>query len=112
MKKINIVRKNNDFNRIIDLKNSYSNRFFMINIEKNEDNIPKFGIAISKKLGKANVRNKNKRQIKNIIDLNKNIYQNNLNYIIIVKKEAINSSYKEKEEKLIEVFNAIVKEKK
>ena len=56
-------------------------------------------------------RNKLKRQIKSIIDNNKNIYENNKNYIIIIRKDALNKSYKELEDNLISLFNKL-KEKK
>lgn len=107
MKKINIVKKNTEFSRIIGLKKAYSNKCFVVNYDVNSDNIPKFGISVSKKVGNAVVRNKNKRQVKNIIDTNKKVYQNNLNYIIIVRQGAVLASYQEKEQALIELFNKI-----
>jgi len=110
MKKVNIVKKNEDFNRIINLRNSYKNEYFIINIEKKEDLIPKFGISVSKKNANAVVRNKKKRQIKDIIDKNKNIYQKNLNYIIIIRKGALDKSYQQKQEALIKIFNKINEE--
>lgn len=107
MKKINIVKKNTEFSRIIGLKRSYANNCFVVNYDINSLNIPKFGISVSKKLGNAVVRNKIKRQVKNIIDTNKKVYQNNLNYIIIVRQGAVVTTYQEKERALIELFNKI-----
>lgn len=107
MKKINIIKKSNDFNRIIKKRNGKSNDLFIINQEPNNLNKAMFGITLTKKIGNAVVRNKLKRQIKSIIDNNKNIYQNNKNYIIIIKKEALNASYQEKEQKLIKLFEKI-----
>ncbi len=107
MKKINIVKKNTEFSRIINLRKAYSNKYFVVNYDINSNNIPKFGISVSKKLGNAVVRNKIKRQIKNIIDTNKKVYQNNLNYIIIVRQGAVVTNYQEKERALIELFNKI-----
>ena len=107
MKKINIIKKNNDFNRIIKKRNGKSNDLFIINQEPNNLNKAMFGITLTKKIGNAVVRNKLKRQIKSIIDNNKNIYQNNKNYIIIIKKEALNASYQEKEKSLISLFEKI-----
>ena len=107
MKKINIIKKSNDFNRIIKKRKGLSNKLFIINQEDNNLNKPMFGITLTKKIGNAVTRNKLKRQIKSIIDNNKYIYQNNKNYIIIIKKEALNVSYQEKEKNLISLFEKI-----
>lgn len=107
MKKINIIKKNIDFNRIIQKRKGISNKYYIINEENNNLNKPMFGITFTKKIGNAVTRNKLKRQIKSIIDNNKYIYQNNKNYIIIIRKETLNISYQEKEKNLIELFNKL-----
>ncbi len=107
MKKINVVRENKEFKRIITLKKSYANKYFIVNYDYNNDNIPKFGISISKKLGNAVVRNKNKRQIRNILDTNKKVYQNNLNYIIIIRQGAVEADFNKKSAALLELLNKI-----
>ena len=111
MKKRNIVKSKVDFTRIINKKNGCVNKYFIINKETNNDLIPKFGITFVKNMCNAVNRNKLKRQIKSIIDNNKNIYENNKNYIIIIRKDALNKSYKELEDNLISLFNKL-KEKK
>ncbi len=99
MKKINIIKKNEDFSRIIHNCRYIKSDLFVIYIERNE-NISNyhFGISVSKKVGNAVVRNKLKRQIKDIID--KFYYQNNFNCIIIVKKNIIFSNYQEMKNQL------------
>lgn len=104
MKKINIVKESKDFTRIIKKRNGISNNLFIINKENNNTTIPKFGITFTKNIGNAVLRNKLKRRTKSIIDNNKNIYQNNQNYIIIIKKEATTSSYEELESSLVSLF--------
>ena len=105
MKKKNIVKNKEDFTRIINKKNGYVNKYFIINEEVNNDLIPKFGITFIKNMCNAVNRNKLKRQIKS------NIYENNKNYIIIIRKDALNKSYKELEDNLISLFYKL-KEKK
>ena len=104
MKKRNIVKKNKEFDRIIKKRQGISNQYFVINTDKNNDSIPKFGITFVKGIGNAIIRNKLKRQTKAIIDNNKNSYQSCLNYIIIIRKEAVNVSYQELENKLVSLF--------
>lgn len=107
MKKINIVRKKEDFDRIIRKKNGTATKYFIINTEQNNENIPKFGITFVKKIGNAVTRNKLKRRIKSIIDNNINIYDKDKNYIIIARKETINLNYSDLEKQLIFIFNKL-----
>lgn len=108
MKKANIIQKSIDFDRIIKKKNGAVNDAFIVNIEDNNDNITKFGITFTKNLCNAVRRNKLKRQVKSIIDNNKKVYQNSKNYIIIIRKGALDKSYQELE---ISLTSLLKKEK-
>lgn len=102
MKKINIIKKNEEFARIIKNNNSYKTSSYIIYIERVSQDKYHFGISVSKKIGNAVTRNKIKRQIKNIID--KKDYKNCFNCIIIVRKNFLNLSFSENEKILLEVF--------
>ncbi len=102
MKKINILKKNMDFQRIISTKKPYKSKNYIIYIDKAEDNYY-FGISVSKKIGTAVTRSKIKRQIKNIID--KKIYKKGFICIIIVKRSILNLTYKEMEKELHDIFD-------
>ena len=110
MKKINIIKKNEEFARIIKNNNPYKNNSYIIYIENTIQNYYHFGISVSKKIGNAVVRNKIKRQIKCIID--KKDYKKDVNCIIIVRKNFLNNSFNYNERMLLEVFekNKIFKE--
>jgi len=107
MKKINIVKKPKDFDRIIKKRQGKSNNYFIINKEENKDNIPKFGITFTKNIGNAVTRNKLKRRIKSIIDNNDQMYEKNYTYIVIAKKEVLNLNYKDQEKELKNIFSKI-----
>lgn len=111
MKKQNIVKKSKDYNRIIKKRQGISNKYFIVNKEQNNENIPKFGITFTKNIGNAVTRNKLKRRIKSIIDTNKKSYINNETYIIIAKKTALELNYKELENELINLMEKIKGEK-
>lgn len=112
MKKINIVKKNEDYNRIIKNCKPYKYNDYIAYLEKNNDSIFHFGFSVGKKIGNAVTRNKYKRRIKNILD--KLIFKNGFNCIIIVKKGILNKSFQEMESDLFELLNRmnIIKEKK
>lgn len=99
MKKINILKDSKDFDRIIRTTKPYKYKDYIIFVERNTNNIYKFGLSVGKKIGNAVNRNKVKRQLKSIID--KKDYQNNFNCIIIVGKGINERSYKEREENLL-----------
>ena len=67
MKKKNIVKNSEDFTRIISKKQGVVNNYFIINMEENNNLIPKFGITFVKNMCNAVNRNKLKRQVKSIV---------------------------------------------
>ena len=107
MKKINILKKNEEFSRIMKLRNVKTSKYFVIYIEKNTNETYHFGFSVGKKVGNAVVRNKLKRQLKSIISLNN--YQNGFNCIIIVKKEILNLTYNEIKLELNNIIDKVMK---
>lgn len=107
MKKKNIVKENKDFSRIINSGKKCWNDTYSIYYDKNNHDDYRIGISVSKKIGNAVVRNKIKRQIRNIVDNNKNIYQKNIDYIIIVRRNYINLKFSELEKKYLELMKKI-----
>ena len=85
MKKINILKNNRDFNRIIKNNKSFKYKDYIIYIERDTNDLYKFGISVSKKIGNAVVRNKLKRQIKNI---NRTTFDNKLKKPPFIKEVA------------------------
>ena len=98
MKKINIVKENRDYNRIIKKNKPFKYKDFIIYIDKREPSVYKFGFSVGKKVGNAVTRNRIKRQLKEIVS--KNDYQNDFDCIIIVGKGILNRSFNEMQENL------------
>lgn len=110
MKKVNVVKKNDDFAKAIKKGRYYKHPYFVIYIYKNNFDKYRFGISVSKKLGNAVCRNKIKRQMRNIIDKYKNYYSNGLDYIIIIKDGYKKASFEQVENNyklLIDKINSI-----
>lgn len=102
MKKINILKNNRDFNRIIDTYKANKYKDFVIYIERTNDELYHFGISVGKKIGNAVTRNKYKRRIRAIID--KKTYQKGINCIIILRKSILDRDYIEIENSLLKAF--------
>ena len=111
MKKINVIKKSEDFQKIIKNNKSLRTKYFYIYIYKHEESIYHFGLSVGKKIGNAVRRNKVKRQLREIIS--ENDYQKNFDCIIIVRREINGASFSEIKEDLNEIFKKqnIIKEK-
>ncbi len=102
MKKINILKKEQDFTKIINKIKPYRSKSYTVFLENNTLDTFKFGISVPKKTGNAVVRNRIKRQVKSIID--KKDYQKNFDCIIIIKKVFLENKYEENEKELLKIF--------
>lgn len=111
MKRYEMIKSKELFNSIIKNGNKNKNDSYIIFYTKSENYKPNFGLAVSKKMGNSVIRNKIKRQIRNIIDNNKLLFKNNYNYIIMVRKDFINNNYKVNEELMIDLIRKVKYEK-
>ena len=107
MNKLHTVKKNYEFSNIIHSSNYVKNRSYVIYYKNNNLNYFRFGISVSKKLGNAVLRNKYKRQLRNIIDKYKKNYQNPLDYIIIIKNGYKDLDFESKENDFVYLINKI-----
>ncbi len=93
MKKRFAIKKNREFQSIINSKNSKANRTFVVYKMPNDLAFNKYGISVGKKLGNAVTRNKVKRQVRHILrEMNLKSKQGN-NVIIIVKKNVLKITF-------------------
>lgn len=106
MKKINIVKSNREFNEVINKGIKHKNTIFYLYILKNDYKYNRYGIAVSKKIGNAVIRNKYKRQIKDIINdiLVPNIMSD---FVFIVRPNIKNLKYSEFKEETIKLINKL-----
>ena len=103
MKKINILKNSRDFDRIIKKYKPYKYKDYIIYLERDTNDVFKFGLSVGKKIGNAVNRNKVKRQLKAIIS--EKDYQNNFNCIIIVGKGINERTFEERKENLLIALN-------
>ena len=107
MKNNDRVKSNILFNEIINKGLKISNEYFTLFYINKDEEKSLFGISVPKKVGNAVIRNKLKRQTREIIRKNKLLFKKYKNYIIIVKKKCLEVSFQEKENKLITLIGDI-----
>ena len=104
MKRIETIKDQKLFNNIIKKGKFKKDTYFVIYYIKKEEVQNNYGIAISKKVGNAVTRNKLKRQTRAIIDKHRNLFKNNHNYIIMIRKSCANTEFKILEQSLINLL--------
>lgn len=105
MKKLNIIKKESEINDIIQTGRRIYNKYYYIYNKENKDNkYYRFCICVSKKLGNAVVRNKNKRQIKDIIDKSNLSFKRENDYVIILRKDITSLTYDQKRDELLSIL--------
>lgn len=106
MKKLDIIKSSGEYTEIINTGKKIKSNNISIYYRKNDEK-NRYGISIPKKTGKAVIRNKIKRRIKNIIDNNKNSMQSSYDYVIIIRKGILDLTYQEIELELLNLMSKI-----
>jgi len=90
------LRKNSDFRRVYNRGKSLASFSLVLYYYPNKENIDynRFGFSISKKIGKAVVRNKLKRRLREIMRLKTDL-KKGYDLVIIVRRPAVNLDYAE-----------------
>ena len=107
MNKKYIIRKNEEIEVIVKTGKKSVSKYFVIYYIENSNSFNQYCISVSKKIGKAHVRNKIKRRIKDI--LMKNKMDLSKKCVIIVRKEAICVSYSQLQEVLLKQMKGEIK---
>lgn len=95
MKRIEMIKSNEDFQEIIHNKKFVTNKLFTIYTKCYQQSYPQFGIAVKKSFGTAVDRNKIKRQIRFLVDNYKKEFKNSSKYIIMIKNTCKNVPFNE-----------------
>lgn len=91
MNKKFIIKKNREIQALLKRSKKIVSKYFIIYYMSNNLSNNRYCISISKKVGKANIRNLYKRRIKDI--LMKNYINYATDYVIIVRKQILDIPY-------------------
>lgn len=90
------LRKNKDFQLVFRKGSSVANRQLVLYVYKNEETKHfRAGISVSKKIGRAVVRNKLKRRLKEIVRLHAQHIPQGVDLVLIVRPQAVQLTYQE-----------------
>ena len=102
MNKKYIIRKNEEISNIVKTGKKISNKFYVIYYKDNDYRFNRYCVSVSKKIGKANVRNLFKRRIKDI--LMKNNINYSCDYVIILRQAILDITYEDMKNELISLM--------
>ncbi len=88
------LRKSEEFKMVIEKgkKRVFSN--FIVFLLPNGLSHPRLGVTVSKKIGKAYIRNRIKRLVREYFRLHQHEYKNNMDIVIVARKSASGLDYK------------------
>jgi ribonuclease P protein component len=105
MNKKYIVKKNEEIQNIVNNSSKVVNKYYVVYYLTNDLSFSRFCVSVSKKIGKANIRNLYKRRIKDI--LMKNKLDKNYDCVIILRKAILDINYDLLKKELLSILEDI-----
>ena len=70
-----------------------ANGYLVLYARKNRTEANRVGITVSKKLGKAHIRNRTRRRIREIYRLNEDKFQPGWDIVVVARSKAVNADF-------------------
>ena len=105
MDKMYRLRSNMEFKKVYKYGKNYWNRNLILYVMKNDLGYTRVGYSITKKIGNSVVRNRIRRQMKEIYRLKFDLIENNYDLIFIPKKNVVEISYDKLESAMVHIMN-------
>ena len=79
------LKKNEDFKKVYNKRNSYANRELIMYISKNGTDTKRLGVSVSKKVGNSIVRHRLARLVREAFRLNTNHIPDGIDVVVVVR---------------------------
>jgi ribonuclease P protein component len=107
IKKIYRLKSPKDFRQTYQKGKSIANAYLVLYFRKNLKDKYRIGISVSKKVGKAVVRNRVKRRLREICRLNEDIFPKGFDLIFVARVRIKDASYHRMEKSLLDLVRKI-----
>lgn len=99
------IRKNREFRQIYSQGKSYANKFLVLYLSPNKEEKAKVGFSVSKKVGKAVVRNRVKRLLREAYRINQDkVQKKGISLVFIARNRAKDASFVQIEKALLDLL--------
>ena len=95
------LKKNDDFKNVYKKGKSYANKYMVMYVLKNNKEVNRIGISVSRKVGNSVVRHRVTRLVRESYRLHENIFNSGLDIVVIGRNNAKSASYAEIESALL-----------
>lgn len=92
MKFSSSLKLNHIFQRLYRTS-GYANAHLVLYARRNRMDINRVGITVSKKLGKAHIRNRARRRVREVYRLNEDAFQSGWDIVVVVRSRAITAPF-------------------
>ena len=73
--------------------NGFANGYLVLYARKNRTGTNRVGITVSKKLGKAHIRNRVRRRFREVYRLNEEMFQPGWDIVVVARSKAVEASF-------------------
>jgi ribonuclease P protein component len=95
------LKNNKDFRIVYRKGKSYANKYFVMYVYENNQNINRIGISASKKVGNSIVRHRLARLVRESYRLHENIFNSGLDIVVVARMNAATIGYHQVEKALL-----------
>ena len=87
------LKKNSDFKTVYKSSISYANKYLVMYIKENNQNINRLGISVSKKVGNSVIRHHLTRLIRESYRLHEKVFNSGLDIVVVSRNSAKDCNY-------------------
>ena len=95
------LKKNKDFQNVYKNGKSFANKYFIMYVYENNQDLNRLGISVSKKVGNSIVRHRITRLIREAYRLQENVFNSSLDIVIIARPTSKQISFLETKSAII-----------